>query len=46
SLDAVLYPADTDHLFFVACYDGTHEFNYTLEDHEQDRDTICAASRG
>lgn len=46
SLDAVLYPADTDYLFFVACYDGTHEFNYTLEDHEQDRDTICAASRG
>ena len=46
SLDAVLYPAHTDYLFFVACYDGTHEFNYTLEDHENDRDTFCSFSRG
>jgi UPF0755 protein len=46
SLDSVLYPAASDYLYFVACYDGTHEFNYSLEDHEQDRDTICAASRG
>ena len=46
SLDAVLYPADSGYLYFVACYDGTHEFNYSLEDHEQDRDTYCAASRG
>jgi UPF0755 protein len=46
SLDAVLYPADSGYLYFVACYDGTHEFNYSLEDHEQDRDTFCAASRG
>lgn len=46
SLEAVLYPANTDYLFFVACYDGTHEFNYNLTEHEKDRDTICAASRG
>ena len=46
SLESVLYPANTDYLFFVACYDGTHEFNYNLTEHEKDRDTICAASRG
>jgi UPF0755 protein len=35
SLQAVLRPAQTDHLFFVARYDGTHVFSRTLTEHER-----------
>lgn len=41
SLEAVIYPEDHGYLYFVSCYDGTHSFNYNLEDHEYDRDTFC-----
>ncbi len=34
SIEAVLFPADTDYLYFVAKGDGTHAFARTLEEHE------------
>ncbi|MGA7932997.1 MAG: endolytic transglycosylase MltG [Kovacikia sp.] len=34
SLKAVLYPENTDYLYFVARYDGTHIFSRTLKDHQ------------
>lgn len=34
SLEASLNPADTEYLFFMARYDGTHIFSRTLEEHE------------
>jgi UPF0755 protein len=34
SLKAALYPENTDYLFFVARYDGTHFFSKTAEAHE------------
>lgn len=34
SLKATLEPEDTDLLYFVARYDGTHVFSRTLQDHE------------
>jgi UPF0755 protein len=34
SLQAVLAPEQTDYLFFVARYDGTHIFSQTLAEHE------------
>jgi UPF0755 protein len=34
SLEATLYPENTDYLFFVAKYDGTHVFSRTLKEHE------------
>lgn len=34
SLHAALNPAPTEYLYFVARYDGTHEFNTTFEAHE------------
>ena len=34
SLKATLNPEDTDYLFFVARYDGTHVFSETLSEHE------------
>lgn len=34
SLEATLAPADTDYLYFVARYDGTHVFSRTLAEHE------------
>ncbi len=34
SIQAVLYPAQTDYLYFVARPDGTHIFSRTLRDHE------------
>lgn len=42
SLQAALYPENTDYLFFVARYDGTHIFNKTLAAHEAARDAIRA----
>ncbi len=35
ALEAALYPADTDYLFFVARKDGTHQFSSTLEEHQK-----------
>ncbi len=34
SLKATLNPEDTDYLYFVARYDGTHVFSETLSEHE------------
>lgn len=34
SLRAALNPAPTEYLYFVARYDGTHEFSTTREEHE------------
>ncbi|MBI4197229.1 MAG: endolytic transglycosylase MltG, partial [Deltaproteobacteria bacterium] len=35
SLRAVLYPAESDYLYFVAKGDGSHEFSRTLEEHNK-----------
>ena len=35
SIDAVLHPATTDKLYFVARGDGSHKFSATLEQHNQ-----------
>ncbi len=47
SLEATLSPEDTDFLYFVARYDGTHVFSRTLAEHEaaqaQIRDEVDAS---
>ncbi|MEM8602712.1 MAG: endolytic transglycosylase MltG [Cyanobacteria bacterium P01_H01_bin.121] len=40
SLTAVLQPEATDYLYFVARYDGTHVFSYTLAEHEAAQQAI------
>jgi UPF0755 protein len=35
SIEAALYPAQTDFLFFVSKRDGTHHFSTTLEEHNR-----------
>ncbi|MEM9978651.1 MAG: endolytic transglycosylase MltG, partial [Cyanobacteria bacterium P01_D01_bin.2] len=35
SLEASLNPPDTEFLYFVARYDGTHVFSRSLAEHEQ-----------
>lgn len=35
ALEAALYPAESDYLFFVSRKDGTHQFSSTLEDHRK-----------
>ena len=35
SIKAVLYPSETDYLYFVSKNDGTHHFSRTLEEHNQ-----------
>ncbi|MDO8462483.1 MAG: endolytic transglycosylase MltG [Deltaproteobacteria bacterium] len=35
SIRAVLFPAETDFLYFVARGDGSHQFSRTLEEHNQ-----------
>jgi UPF0755 protein len=42
SLTATLAPEDTEYLYFVARYDGTHVFSKTLAEHEAARDEIRA----
>jgi UPF0755 protein len=42
SLEAVLNPEDTEYLFFVARYDGTHVFSRTLAEHEAAKNEIRA----
>jgi UPF0755 protein len=48
SLEASLVPQDTEYLYFVARYDGTHVFSRTLAEHEaaqaRIRDEIAAQS--
>ncbi len=43
SLKAALNPAETEYLFFVARYDGTHVFSKTLSEHEAATREIRAA---
>lgn len=49
ALEATLYPADTNYLFFVARYDGTHVFSETLDEHlaaqNAIRDAVEASSQ-
>lgn len=40
SLEAALQPEDTDFLYFVARYDGTHIFSRTLVEHEAAQEAI------
>lgn len=40
SLEASLNPGDTEYLYFVARYDGTHIFSRTLEEHEAAKDQV------
>lgn len=40
SLEASLAPAETEYLYFVARYDGTHIFSRTLAEHEAAQNTI------
>ncbi len=40
SLEATLYPQQTEYLYFVARYDGTHVFSRTLQEHEAAQATI------
>lgn len=35
SIKAVLYPAETDYLYFVSKNDGTHYFSTSIEDHNR-----------
>lgn len=35
SLEATLSPEETDYLYFMARYDGTHIFSRTLEEHQE-----------
>ncbi len=42
SLAAALTPEETEYLYFVARYDGTHVFSRTLAEHEAARDEIRA----
>ena len=35
AIEAALFPADTDYLFFVSKRDGTHHFSKTFQEHEK-----------
>jgi UPF0755 protein len=35
AIEAVLHPAQTRHLYFVARQDGSHQFSDTLDDHNR-----------
>ena len=35
SIKAVLYPAETDYLYFVSKNDGSHHFSKTLSEHNR-----------
>ncbi len=43
SLEASIQPEDTDYLYFVARYDGSHVFSRTLAEHETAQEKIRAA---
>ncbi len=40
SIEAALYPAHTDYLYFVARHDGSHVFSRSLEEHQRAIDEI------
>ena len=40
AIDAALYPADVDYLYFVARPDGSHVFTRSLEEHNRARAAI------
>ncbi|GAB4148362.1 MAG: endolytic transglycosylase MltG [Cyanobacteria bacterium J069] len=42
SLEASLNPGDTEYLFFMARYDGTHIFSRTLAEHEAAKSAVDA----
>jgi len=42
SLEVSLNPADTEYLYFMARYDGTHIFSRTLAEHEAAKDAVDA----
>lgn len=46
SLEATLAPDETEYLFFVARYDGTHVFSRTLAEHEAATNAIRATIDG
>jgi UPF0755 protein len=46
SIDAALYPAHTEFLYFVARDDGTHMFSKTLKDHNQAIASVRRLVRG
>jgi UPF0755 protein len=46
SLKAVLEPEETDYLYFVARYDGTHVFSKTLAEHEAAQRQILRERQG
>ena len=35
SLEAALFPADTNYLYFVSRNDGSHKFSVTLREHQK-----------
>ncbi|MEO1144942.1 MAG: endolytic transglycosylase MltG [Cyanobacteria bacterium J06638_22] len=43
SLEVSLSPDDTEYLFFMARYDGTHIFSRTLAEHEAAKDAVDAS---
>jgi UPF0755 protein len=43
SIEAVLYPAETDYLYFVSMNDGTHYFSKTLSEHNR---AVAAYQKG
>ncbi len=45
SIQATLYPADTDYLYFVARGDGRHVFSHTHAEHERAKRAIRLAMR-
>ncbi|MDJ1183730.1 endolytic transglycosylase MltG [Roseofilum casamattae] len=45
SLEATLYPEDTEYLYFVARYDGTHIFSRTLAEHNRAIDRVAQAQQ-
>jgi UPF0755 protein len=38
AIEAALYPADTDYMFFVARPDGSHAFTRTLSEHNREKE--------
>jgi UPF0755 protein len=45
SIKAVLYPAQTDSLYFVSSGDGTHMFSQTFEEHKNNKKTASAKKK-
>ena len=45
SIQAALYPAEVDYLYFVAKGDGTHVFSVTLEEHNRAKNKIKNAQK-